>query len=452
MIKAKRKVTNPAPPDPVDRAFEMPLLAQLREYFQPYEYIFPDKRLYCRFTQVTKGSIAAKAPIVTQIAAAVIQSDDPKRTFHVAKRYYGWLDNSRFRHRDLLKPAYGQTQEMFHQGQGSYTLVVLDFTNLEKPYGYKFEALCTLKASRLRTGPRCQKGKVPGYNELVGLAVGEKKVGLTFAKTISYVTEDFVSLNRDIFRAIRYSHVILAGHKIRFICDRGFDDEKTFAFVTSLDEEFVIRLYHDRTLEVQQGKKRAQKLLSEVVKEIPRPIRFDAWFKIRGRWRKSYVTVGYRRVWLPGHDRPYWLVVSAVYGINELWILLTNVPITDTQQAKEIWFNYRRRWRVEVTFRFLQEEGLHWEDFKVLDLEPIRRLINVVLIAALFLLNAHYYMDETTLEMTLTLGGKLGLKSERDGPYLALRGCQKFLVCINTLAVLKRYGQLDALLQTLDAL
>jgi hypothetical protein len=54
--------------------------------------------------------------------------------------------------------------------------------------------------------------------------------------------------------------------------------------------------------------------------------------------------------------------------------------------------------------------------------------------------------------MTLTLGGKLGLKSERDGPYLALRACQKLLVCINTLAVPKRYGQLDVLLQTLDAL
>lgn len=229
---------------------------------------------------MTKGSIAAKAPIVTQIAAAVIRSDDPKRTFHVAKCYYVWLDNPRFRYRDLLKLSYTQTRQMFRQSREKYTLVVLDFTNLEKPYGHQFEALCTLKASGLRTGPRCQKGKVPGYNQLVEPAVGEKKVGLTFAKTLSYVSEDFVSLNRDIFRAIRYSRVILAGHKIRFICDRGFDDEKTFAFVTSLDEEFVIRLYHDRTLEVQQGKKRVQKLLSEVVKEIPRPIRFDAWFNI----------------------------------------------------------------------------------------------------------------------------------------------------------------------------
>jgi hypothetical protein len=173
-----------------------------------------------------------------------------------------------------------------------------------------------------------------------------------------------------------------------------------------------VELYQSKLNHYQQGKKRVPALLSEVVKEIPRPIRFDAWVKIRGRWRKSCVTVGYCQVWLPGHERPYWLVVSAVYGLNELWILLTNVPITNVQQAQEIWFNYRRRWRVEVTFRFLQEEGLHWEDLKVLDLEPIRRLIDVVLIAALFLLNIHYYLDETTLEMILTLGGKLGLKSK----------------------------------------
>lgn len=30
MIKTKRKATNPVPPDPVDRDFEIPLLAQLR--------------------------------------------------------------------------------------------------------------------------------------------------------------------------------------------------------------------------------------------------------------------------------------------------------------------------------------------------------------------------------------------------------------------------------------
>jgi hypothetical protein len=438
--------------DLIDGTFDLPILAQLRAYLEDYAWIFPDERLYRRFVEAIKGLIAARVPIVAQMAAAVIQSHDPRRTFHVAKRYYRWLDNPRLDQRSLLKPAYAQTRQWFADQSDEYLLVILDFSNLEKPYGYKFELLCTLKASGLRVGPRCRRGKVPGYNQLLALAVTQKKVGLTFAKTISYKTEDFVSLNRDIFRAIRYSRVILKGHRDRFVCDRGFDDEKTFAFVVNLDEEFIIRLYHNRLLQLQRGRAFTERLLEEVVQETRRPIRFQAWFKVRGRWRKCPVTLGYRKLWLPGHSQPYWLVVSNVYGIGQQWILLTNVPIQNAEQAKEIWFNYRRRWCVEDTFRFLQKEGLRWEDFKVLGWEAIRRLVNLVLIAALFLLNIKYVLDETSLQLLLTLGGKLGLKSERDGPYLLLRGFQKLLACVNTLAVLKRYGQLDALLKLLDAL
>ena len=438
--------------DPVDGTFDLPIVAQLGAYLEDYAWVFPDERLYRRFIEAIKGLIAARVPIVAQMAAAVIRSHDPRRTFHVAKRYYRWLDNPRLDHRSLLKPAYAQTQQLFADQTDEYLLVILDFSNLEKPYGYKFELLCTLKASGLRVGPRCRRGRVPGYNQLLALAVGQKKVGLTFAKTISYKTEDFVSLNRDIFRAIRYSRVILKGRKLRFVCDRGFDDEKTFAFVVNLDEEFIIRLYHNRLLQLRRGRARTERLLEEVVKETRRPIRFTAWFKVRGRWRKCPVTLGYRKVWLPGHHRPYWLVVSNVYGIGQQWILLTNVPIRSVKQAKEIWFNYRRRWSVENAFRFLKKEGLRWEDFKVLGWEAIRRLVNLVLIAALFLLNIKYVLDETSLQLLLTLGGKLGLKSERDGPYLLLRGFQKLLACVNTLAVFKRYRQLDALLQLLDAL
>lgn len=145
------------------------------------------------------------------------------------------------------------------------------------------------KATGRRPGPRLRKGLVPGYNQLVALAMARDRVGLTCARTISYVTEDFLSLNRDIFRAIRYSHVILPDHKLRFVCDRDFDDEKTFGFIVGLDEEFVFRLYHNRTLLV--GKKRREVLLEDLVPTIRRPIRFDTHFKIGGRWRKCQVNV-----------------------------------------------------------------------------------------------------------------------------------------------------------------
>jgi hypothetical protein len=90
------------------------------------------------------------------------------------------------------------------------------------------------------------------------------------------MADGFVSLNRDVFRAIRYAHRLLVGHKLRFICDRGFDDEKLFALVVGLRQQFVIRLYHNRTLLVRRGAAKVEQSLEEVVKWIPQPIRFDA--------------------------------------------------------------------------------------------------------------------------------------------------------------------------------
>lgn len=435
---------------PVDATFDALFLGGLRQFQQRFEGIFPDRRLFKVFGQLLKGVIAAGVPIITRIAAAVIQSDDPRRAFYVAKRYYGWLQNQRFRHQDLPKPAYALTKELFASVKDEYLLVVLDFSNLEKPYGYEFEKLCTVKATGRRPGPRLRKGLVPGYNQLVSLAMARDRVGLTCARTISYVSEDFVSLNRDIFRAIRYSQVILADHKLRFVCDSEFDDEKTFGFIVGLEEEFVFRLCHNRTLLV--GRKRRQVLLEDLVPTIRRPIRFDAHFKIGGRWRKCQVNLGDLKVWLPGHERPYWLVVSQVPTLREIWILLTNVPIRSVKRAKEVWFNYRRRWGIEHKFRFIKKEGLRIEDFKVLSLESIRRLVNVVLLAALLILNGQLFFPNKAWRILLRLGGKMGLKSEKDGPYLLLRGLCKVFACLATLALLKQEGLLDSLLELLDAL
>ncbi len=120
---------------------------------QPFAGIFPDQRLFRRFAQAVKEFLAAGAPIVSRMVAAVLQSRDSKRTFYVAKRFYRWLANPRFPHRDLLKPADVLTRSLFQNDAAPYIPVLLDFTNLEKSCGYRFEAFSTLKASGLRTGP-----------------------------------------------------------------------------------------------------------------------------------------------------------------------------------------------------------------------------------------------------------------------------------------------------------
>jgi hypothetical protein len=85
-------------------------------------------------------------------------------------------------------------------------------------------------------------------------------------------------------------------------------------------------------------------------------------------------------------------------------------------------------------------------------LEAIRRLVNVVLLAALFLLNGKLLFPQEAHSFLLRLGGKLGLKTERDSPYLLLRGLRNLLTCFATLALLKQAGLLEGLLELLDTL
>lgn len=46
----------------------------------------------------------------------------------------------------------------------------------------------------------------------------------------------------------------------------------------------------------------------------------------------------------------------------------------------------------------------------------------------------------------------MGLNSEKDGPYLLLRGLCKIFACLATLALLKQEDLLDGLLELLDTL
>ena len=226
--------------------------------------------------------------------------------------------------------------------------------------------------------------------------------------------------------------------------------DATFNYIVRLDEEFIIRLCHDRTLLV-SGKKR-EVLLEEFLASIHLPIRFEAWFRVGGRWRKCQVSLGYRKVWLPGHEKPYWLVVSHAYGLFQTWVLLTNVPVLNQHIAKEIWKGYRHRWGIEGKWRFLKGEGLRIEGFKVLSFEGIRRMVSIVLLAALLILSGRHFFPDRAWQVLLRLGGKLGLRSERDGPYLLLRGLCKVLTGLATLALLKQEGLLESLLELLNTL
>jgi hypothetical protein len=413
----------------------------LAQYVEPFEHLFPDHRLWANFCDLISGLLSAQSTRVARINAHLPQVT--KKPFYQAKRFYRFLQNPRLLASRFLKPLYRATAEMIQATSSRYILVALDFSNIEKPYAYHLEGLSLVKRSSNSKGPRRKKkDTVAGYNFLTALAFTPQSVALCYAKLISYRIASFVSINRYTLRAIRYACLLAAGRTVRFVCDRGFDDEKTFAFICSHAAQFVIRLRRTRNLLLRtaEGLWQYQLPLEEVVERTPGMLRFQTRFRVRGRLRQSTVSLGYREVHLHQYpQRRLWLVVARTSALRQDWFLLTNVPVQSNPQALRIWRNYRQRWGIECWFRFLKEEGLHIEDFRVRHLESISRLVNLTLIAALFTLNRQLYLPAPLIQYLLFLGGKLGLKADKDGPYLFLTGLSRLLQTLALLSTLRHH-------------
>ncbi len=121
------------------------------------------------------------------------------------------------------------------------------------------------------------------------------------------------------------------------------------------------------------------------------------------------------------------LVVCRVPALGRRgeWWLLTSLPVRGREEAARVVEAYRRRWEVERFFRLLKR-GLGLETFQVRGLARIRKVVAVLLGLAVFLWEVER-LGGPFKGFLLRLGGKLGLPSERDGPYLLLRGLVRLL-------------------------
>ena len=120
-------------------------------------------------------------------------------------------------------------------------------------------------------------------------------------------------------------------------------------------------------------------------------------------------------------------------------MLLTNVPIRSAADARTVYTDWRYRPQIEHSYRFDQEDGLDVEDMRVRKLERMRRLFLLVLLAAMFVYHLGLAWPEPAVRWLRCLGGKLGLRIDRDGPYLLLAGIRAVFVTAATLAFAAHY-------------
>jgi len=121
------------------------LKAELELYLEPVLRRLPEKRLRVVGKLAVQGILGGQSPLVTQMARSVVREE--KTIWPTAKRFYRYVWNKRFSHRDLLKGLYGIAQRTVVEQEPSYLVVALDPVNFEKPYTEKLEGVSTVMKS-----------------------------------------------------------------------------------------------------------------------------------------------------------------------------------------------------------------------------------------------------------------------------------------------------------------
>jgi hypothetical protein len=159
------------------------------------------------------------------------------------------------------------------------------------------------------------------------------------------------------------------------------------------------------------------------------PFSFQTTFSHAGRQRLVTVHLGWFQIRFADLPQPMWILVARRTDPNsgcpledgEL-VLLSTIPVTDEKSALLVYESWRQRPRIEHTYRFDQEQGLDVEDMRVRSLEAMRRLFLLVLLTALFIAYIDATWPKPAVNWLRSLGGKLGLSTDRDGLYLLLTG------------------------------
>lgn len=407
--------------DPLAKLPADELHANLATFLQPVNDLLPDRRLWTVTALLTQGIVTSQSPLITQIARGSARLDET--IWPTTKRGYRFLANSHFSHRTLLKGLYHIAQRTVATPPAEYVVIAVDPVNFEKPYTYELEGVSRV----MKETPPClghPKRVTRGFPVITATIVNWPQPATTYARWFSYETPEFLSQNREIERAFRVSRALFPQQLLRFVGDAGLDDQKVFAQVERVHAQFVIRACHDRQLEVYNDRLQRWEAgtLFDLVATVPFQFEQDVQFTHARAVRIVRMGFGWFHIRLLETHQVLWVLVAHDRTTGHDLILLTNIPLETADTVRQVYGDWRQRGKIEHGYRFDQEQGLDVEDMRVQTLEHMRRLFVLVLLAAQFV----YYIGCTwkapAVRWLRDLGGKLGLKTDGDGPYVLMRG------------------------------
>lgn len=253
------------------------------------------------------------------------------------------------------------------------TLIVVDPTDIKKPYGKAMPYLATVRDGSA-------KELVKGYWACAAVAceAGKRRVTPLHLRLWSADAPDFESENVELLEVVDTIREATQGRGI-YVIDRGGDRIRLFEPLLERKLRFIVRMVGDRHLMINGREVEA----ASHARSMALPYR-ETVVKVDGNQeRRLELEYGGCEVRLPGREERLWMVVVRGLG-SEPTMMLTNVDIGKGRRAS--WFivnGYLARWMVEETIRFIKQ-SYQLEDVRVLDYERLRNLVALVLAVVYF--------------------------------------------------------------------
>jgi len=359
--------------EPKARAYDV--LSKINEYIWEYaDVLDKPRRKYMR--DMILGSIRSHSLILSQIAQKVQQITDRCSNSHQTEKRMSYnLNSGKWSILGMRNKHYQSMLEYMTDD----TLVILDLSDIQKPYGRKLPDLKDVwDGSTGSTGL--------GYHLVSGLLRLNKRMILPLWLD-SFSTDEvgFKSQNAEIMDVVK-SIFSVTDYRGILVYDSYLDIGHIFADLLEMHIRFVIRLKGNRTLNFQtdegildaivDDRMKSQKLRYSSRIPVKRP-------RLEGKkyWKLSY---DYYPVTLPGRDDQLYLVVAHREGKSEPIYLLVSVPITCAKDALKWIKGYFSRWGIEDTFRFWKQRfGL--EDIRTTDIDNFKKLLWIAVVAFAFM-------------------------------------------------------------------
>jgi hypothetical protein len=262
---------------------------------------------------------------------------------------------------------------------GERTLLILDLSDIAKPYAEKMEHL-----ARVRDG---SEGAIAdGYwlAHVVGVENEDNAIVPLYASLWSQKAPDFISENEEILTAIRTVAAACHGRGV-WVIDRGGDRGELYAPLIGEGHAFIVRNKGDRHLLIGHSPAgTARAATEELAESCPMHFATHIVREESGNEVSQRLDYGFRPVRLPDHPHTkLWLVVVRGLGEKPL-MLLTNIEMK--RNRRTLWWAvsaYLTRWRIEETIRFIKQ-SYDLEDIRVLTYRRLRNMVVLVNAVAFF--------------------------------------------------------------------